>query len=185
MATNHTPSFLPILQHLLTGQACTMVKFYDLIPDSLRDWALEQQIFFTASAPRFGKHVNISPKGLPASTFTVLDPNTACYIDATGSGAETISHIYETNRVTVMFCSFDKSPRIMRFFCIGRVVETDQPEYPLLLQKMGKEDIAGARAVIVLNIFKVREIDGECCHEHLLTSNQGANVVWLRCPFAI
>ena len=91
-----------------------MVQYFDSIPDNLRDWveiislsrlfphftvlewedewlivvkqALEQQVFFTASAPLAGKHVNISPKGLPASTFTIFDPNHAAYVDATGSG---------------------------------------------------------------------------------------------------
>ncbi|KAL1304048.1 hypothetical protein AAFC00_000485 [Neodothiora populina] len=133
-----------------------MPQFYGSMSDSLRDWALGQHVFFIASAPRYGKHVNVSPKGLPASTFTVLDPNTACYIDATGSGAETIAHMYETSRATVMFCSFDKSPRILRLFCTGRVVEFDQPEYEGLLKKMGKEQLSGARAVILLNIFKVQ-----------------------------
>lgn len=131
------------------------MKFYDSLSEDLRDWALRQQIFFIASAPTFGKHVNVSPKGLPASTFTVLNPNAACYIDATGSGAETIAHLYETNRATVMFCSFDKTPRIMRLFCTGRVVEYDQPGFEALLKRMGKERIDGARAVILLDIFQV------------------------------
>ncbi|KAF1349050.1 pyridoxamine phosphate oxidase family protein [Delphinella strobiligena] len=133
-----------------------MPAFFDSLSDSLRDWALKQQVFFIASAPRFGKHVNVSPKGLPASTFTVLDPNTACYIDATGSGAETIAHLYETNRCTVMFCSFEKNPRIMRFFCTGTVIEFTEPEYESLLERMGKEHVDGARAVILLHIFKVQ-----------------------------
>ena len=132
-----------------------MPQFFDALSDSLRDWALKQQVFFIASAPRYGKHVNVSPKGLPASTFTVLDPNTACYIDATGSGAETIAHLYETGRATVMFCSFDKNPRIMRLFCTGRVIEFDRPGYQSYLDKMGLQHVTGARAVILLDIFKV------------------------------
>lgn len=43
----------------------------------------------------------------------------------------------------------------MRFFCRGRVVEFDRPEYRVLLREMGKEEPVGARAVIVLDIFKV------------------------------
>lgn len=151
-----------------------MVKFWDSIPDNLRDWvrfvtnfiqvhktnrsfqALEQQVFFTASAPLAGKHVNISPKGLPSSTFSIFDPNHAAYVDGTGSGCETISHVYENGRITIMFCSFLTAPRIMRFFCTGKVVERDQPEFKPLIRKMGKEGILGARAVISLEIFKVR-----------------------------
>ena len=117
--------------------------------------ALAQQIFFTASAPLTGKHVNISPKGLPSSTFSIFDPNHAAYVDATGSGSETISHVYENGRVTIMFCSFATSPRIMRFFCKGRVVEWDAPGFEGLLRKMGKGRIEGARAVILLDIFTV------------------------------
>ncbi|MCJ1259127.1 hypothetical protein MMC24_006962 [Lignoscripta atroalba] len=133
-----------------------MVQFWDSIPDHLRDWAFEQQVFFTASAPLAGKHVNISPKGLPSSTFTIFDANHAAYIDGTGSGSETISHVYENGRITIMFCSFGMSPRIMRFFCTGRVVEWDEPEFEPLLKKMGKRRVEGARAVILLDIFKVQ-----------------------------
>ncbi|KAI9821979.1 MAG: hypothetical protein M1827_002561 [Pycnora praestabilis] len=133
-----------------------MVKYYESIPDDLRDWALAQAVFFTASAPLVGQHVNVSPKGLPASTFTIFDPNHAGYIDATGSGCETISHVYENGRVTIMFCSFETMPRIMRFFCKGRVVEWDDGEFGPLLSKMGKPRVAGARAVILLDIFKVQ-----------------------------
>ncbi|MCJ1266459.1 hypothetical protein MMC22_006344 [Lobaria immixta] len=133
-----------------------MVKFWDHIPDNLRDWALEQQVFFTASAPLAGKHVNLSPKGLPATTFSIFDSNHAAYVDATGSGCETISHIYENGRVTIMFCSFLTMPRIMRFFCMGKVIEWDQPEFESLIRKMGKEKIEGARAIILLDVFKVQ-----------------------------
>jgi hypothetical protein len=132
-----------------------MPKFYDSISDDLAAWALKQPVFFTASAPLTGKHVNISPKGLPSSTFTIFSPNSAAYVDATGSGSETIAHVYENGRVTIMFCSFGATPRIMRFFCKGSVVEWDQPEFEVLLAKMGKKRIDGARAVIKLDVFKV------------------------------
>ncbi|PSS22101.1 hypothetical protein M430DRAFT_99469 [Amorphotheca resinae ATCC 22711] len=133
-----------------------MPKFYDSISDDLAAWALKQPVFFTASAPLTGKHVNISPKGLPSSTFTIFSPNSAAYVDATGSGSETIAHVYENGRVTIMFCSFGATPRIMRFFCKGSVVEWDQPEFEVLLAKMGKKRIDGARAVIKLDVFKVQ-----------------------------
>ncbi len=132
-----------------------MPKFFDSISDDLAAWAMKQSVFFTASAPVVGKHINVSPKGLPSSTFTIFSPNQAGYIDATGSGSETISHIYENGRVTIMFCSFETAPRILRFFCTGNVVEWDRPEFPRLLEKMGKKGLLGARAVIVLDVFKV------------------------------
>ncbi|RFU24997.1 hypothetical protein B7463_g11339, partial [Scytalidium lignicola] len=133
-----------------------MPKFFESISDDLAAWAMKQPVFFTASAPLTGRHVNISPKGLPSSTFTILSPSTAAYIDATGSGSETIAHVYENGRVTIMFCSFGTTPRIMRFFCTARVVEWDQPEFESLLAKMGKKRIDGARAIIFLDVFKVQ-----------------------------
>ncbi|MDI1486633.1 MAG: sporulation-induced protein [Ramalina farinacea] len=83
--------------------------------------ALAQPLFFTASAPLHNPytHVNVSPKGLPAASLSVFDPNHAAYVDGTGSGCETIAHAYENGRVTVMFCSFEKNPRILRWFCGG------------------------------------------------------------------
>lgn len=132
-----------------------MPKFYESISDDLAEWAMKQPVFFTASAPLTGRHINISPKGLPSSTFSILSPNTAAYVDATGSGSETISHVYENGRVTIMFCSFGVTPRIMRFFCTGRVIEWDQPEFETVLARMGKKRIDGARAIIYLDVFKV------------------------------
>jgi hypothetical protein len=132
-----------------------MPHFYDHFPQNLQDWALEQAIFFTASAPRKGKHINVSPKGLPSSTFSIFDPHHAAYIDATGSGIETVSHIYENGRVTIMFCSFDSRPRIMRLFCKGKVIEHDSPDFNPCLKRMGKDHMEGARAIIMLDIWKV------------------------------
>ncbi|KAI4123377.1 MAG: hypothetical protein LQ338_005293 [Usnochroma carphineum] len=119
--------------------------------------ALAQPLFFTASAPLTGSHVNVSPKGLPSATFTIFSPNSAAYIDATGSGSETVSHIYENGRVTIMFCSFEASPRILRFFSWGKVVEwNNEPRFGEMVAKMGKKRVNGARAVIQLQIWKVQ-----------------------------
>ncbi|KAL8806074.1 MAG: hypothetical protein Q9182_001606, partial [Xanthomendoza sp. 2 TL-2023] len=133
-----------------------MVQFWDSIPDHLAEWALAQPLFFTASAPLTGSHINTSPKGLPSATFTIFSPNSAAYIDATGSGCETASHIHENGRVTIMFCSFETSPRILRFFCWGEVVEwNDKARFGEMVRKMGKTKVVeGARAVVRLKVWK-------------------------------
>lgn len=113
-------------------------------------------VFFTGSAPLTGKHINISPKGLPSSSFSILGPNLCAYIDATGSGCETISHVHENGRVTIMFCSFDKAPQIMRLFCTARVVEWDEPDFGSWLKRMGEKKVTAMRAVIILDVFKVQ-----------------------------
>lgn len=133
-----------------------MVQYYESISDDIRDWALRQSVFFVASAPLRGRHVNLSPKGLPDASFAILGPNEAAYVDATGSGNETISHIRENGRITVMFCSFDKTPRILRLFCTGSVIEWNEPEFPQYLERMGGKNVTGARAIIRMDVFKVR-----------------------------
>ena len=112
-------------------------------------------MFWVASAPWRGKHVNISPKGMPGVTFTIFDGNHCAYVDATGSGSETIAHLYENGRITLCWCSFDTMPRILRFYCWGRVIETDSPEFRPMLVKMGHERVNGARAIIDLKVWKV------------------------------
>lgn len=132
-----------------------MGKFYQSIPDDLRDWALQQRVFFVASAPLRGRHVNLSPKGLPDACLAILGPNQVAYIDSTGSGCETIAHVRENGRVTLMFCSFDRTPRILRLFCTGSVVEWNQPEFLACLRRMGKPRFVGARAIIQLDVLEV------------------------------
>jgi hypothetical protein len=138
-----------------------MVKYYPSLNENHVEFITSQPLFFVASAPWAGEHINLSPKGHPSRTFSILGPNTVAYLDATGSGCETISHVYENGRVTVMFCSFGSSPQIMRLFCRGRVVEKWDRYYQELRAKMATEngddvDVTGARAIIVLKIKKVQ-----------------------------
>lgn len=63
-------------------------------------------------------HINISPKGY-STTFTSIDSNTAWYLDLTGSGNETISHLNENGRITIMFLAFEGPPKIVRLFGTG------------------------------------------------------------------
>lgn len=136
-----------------------MPKFYPSISNHLKDWLLSQPVFFVASAPLTGAHINLSPKGLPSQSLAVLAPNQVAYLDATGSGCETISHIYENGRVTLMACSFGTVPRIMRLFCTGRVIEkgASADDFEAWLTRTGiKHGVDACRAVIVLDVFKVQ-----------------------------
>lgn len=138
-----------------------MVKFYPSIEENHADFIRKQSVFFVASAPLAGDHINLSPKGHPDRSFAILDANTVAYLDATGSGCETISHVYENGRVTVMFCSFDASPQIMRLFCRGRVVERDEKGFKELKTRIersaGNEvELIGTRAIILLDVFEVQ-----------------------------
>ncbi|KJF60404.1 pyridoxamine phosphate oxidase [Coccidioides immitis RS] len=154
-----------------------MVKYYPSISPDFQDWILAQPVFFVASAPLTGKHINVSPKGLPSSSLSVLNPNEVAYIDSTGSGNETLSHIRENGRCTIMFCSFDVSPRIMRLFCRGEVAEWNEPAFQTMLGRMAleKEFVQGARAVMRLDVFKVQTSCGFGVPRLALTTDPKTN----------
>lgn len=95
-----------------------MGSVLDDIDEDLKAWIESQSVFFVASAPLSADgHVNVSPKGL--DTFRVLGSHSVRYLDLTGSAAETVAHLRENGRITVMFCAFDGPPRIVRLFGTG------------------------------------------------------------------
>ena len=80
---------------------------HESIDARLRAFIEAQPVFFVGTAPLAGGHVNVSPKGL-SDTFAVVDEHTVAYLDITASGAETIAHLRENGRITLMFCSFER-----------------------------------------------------------------------------
>ena len=103
-----------------------MGKLYESIDDKLAGWIGRQRLFFVATAPSGGGHVNVSPKG-PIDTLTVVDGRTVEYVDHVGSGAETAAHLRENGRICVMLCAFEGPPRIVRLHGRGEVVPAADP----------------------------------------------------------
>jgi hypothetical protein len=103
-----------------------MGKVHEHIDAKLAEWIGRQSLFFVATAPGEGGHVNVSPKG-PIGTFRILDELTVEYDDHVGSGAETIAHLRDNGRICVMFCAFDGPPRIVRLHGRGEVLAGDDP----------------------------------------------------------
>ena len=129
-----------------------MGRSFDVIPDHLVAWMEQQPIYFVASAPLdAGGHVNVSPKG--GDSFRVLGPNAVAYLDLTGSGAETIAHTRENGRLTVMFCSFDEKPNIVRLFGRGEAVLPDDERFPELAARFPANP--GTRSLVTLDVTKV------------------------------
>jgi hypothetical protein len=129
-----------------------MARAYDAISDELADFIGAQHVFFVATAPSgHDGHVNVSPKGL--DTFAVLDPNTVAYLDLTGSGVETVAHLRENGRITIMFCAFDGKPNIVRLYGRGDVLPIGDTEADALLPRFGS--YPGARSVIRVSVDRV------------------------------
>jgi hypothetical protein len=131
-----------------------MGSVHPSITPPVADWIGRQHMFFVATAPLDASgHVNVSPKGL--DTLRILDDMTVAYLDLTGSGAETVAHIRENQRITLMWCAFDGPPRIVRVHGHGEVVALDDPRVAGLF-----DDIPGARAVIVVHAARISDSCG-------------------------
>lgn len=129
-----------------------MADFYPELNADLREFIEAQKIFFIASAPPDSNgRVNVSPKGY--SPLAVLDDRTVAYIDYPGSGNETAEHISNGGKVTVMFCSFDKKPMILRLYCRGEVLPLDKGRDVLPTSML--EAHPYARQIILLHILEV------------------------------
>ena len=129
-----------------------MGRAFDAIPEHLLEWIAEQPIWFVATAPSGADgHVNLSPKG--GDGFRVLGPNEVAYLDLTGSGAETIAHLRDNGRLTIMFCSFEAKPLIVRLYGIGETVLPDHPDFDDLVARFPAN--RGTRSVIRLAVDRV------------------------------
>jgi hypothetical protein len=137
-----------------------MGKLYDKIDGRLRSFIEEQPIFFVATAPLAGDgHVNISPKGR-SGTLAVLDEQTVGYLDFGGSHAETLAHLRENGRITLMWCAFSGPPKIVRVHGAGEPVFRDDPRFAELLPRFADADGPGLRAIIVVTAHRISHTCG-------------------------
>jgi len=128
-----------------------MGKLYTELDDKLIKFIEIQKIFFVSTAPDEGR-INLSPKGM--ETFSVSDKNSAAFLNLTGSGNETATHLAINPRITIMFCSFDKTPMILRLYGKGRVITPYQEEWKSWISKF--KDYPGARQIITIDIESVQ-----------------------------
>ncbi|GIE99330.1 pyridoxamine 5'-phosphate oxidase family protein [Paractinoplanes rishiriensis] len=137
------------------------MKVHAGIDGRLRDFIERQPMFFVATAPTSADgHVNVSPKGM-TGTFVVLGEHRVAYLDFHGSGAETIAHLRENGRITLMFCAFQGPPNIVRLHGRGRAVPVTHPGYADLLAEFPEPpDAHGARSIIDVDVHRVSDSCG-------------------------
>jgi hypothetical protein len=130
-----------------------MGRAFDEITEQMRQFIVQQHIFFVATAPLADVgRVNLSPKGY--DSFRLLDSRRVAYLDLTGSGAETIAHLRENGRITFMFCAFDGKPNIVRLYGRGRTVRPGDVEWTELLDLFDGSDVVGGavRSIVVADV---------------------------------
>jgi hypothetical protein len=134
-----------------------MGKVHHEIAGALRAFIERQHLFFVATAPTAAEgHVNLSPKGL--DLLRVIGTRELAYLDCVGSGAETIAHVRENGRITIMCCAFDEAPQIVRLYGTGEVIEPQDPGFALLQPLFG--EVLGTRAIVRIRVHRLSDSCG-------------------------
>lgn len=128
-----------------------MARFYPALEARHRDFIAAQKLFFTATGTGDSR-LNLSPKGM--DSLRVLSDRRVAYLDLTGSGNETAAHLKHDGRMTMMWCSFDADPLILRLYGKGRIVRRQDAAWAELHHHFAA--LPGERQIIVLDIDAVQ-----------------------------
>lgn len=128
-----------------------MANQNDHISKRIEKFIGKQKIFFVATAAE-GSRINLSPKGM--DTFRVLDPKRVVWLNLTGSGNETAAHLEADGRITMMLCSFEGPPMILRIYGTGRVIHPKHEDWQELIDLF--PDLSGKRQIIDTRVEMVQ-----------------------------
>ncbi len=128
-----------------------MAEKFEALTEKHIEFIKKQHIFFVGTAASEGS-VNISPKGM--DSFRVINNSTVAWLNLTGSGNETAAHVLESSRMTMMFCSFDKQPLILRLYGRAKAIHPQDNDW-LHRAKLFPE-YTGARQIFEVNLKLVQ-----------------------------
>lgn len=128
-----------------------MAQQYPALDDKLQTFIEAQHLFFVGTAARDGR-VNVSPKGM--DSLRVLGPNRVAWLNVTGSGNETAGHLLDCNRMTLMFCSFDRQPMILRLYGTARTLYPRDDAWEEHLNRF--PPLPGARQIFLMDVDLVQ-----------------------------
>ena len=132
-----------------------MAKQFPSLGEDLQRFIEAQHIFFVGTAGPDGR-VNVSPKGM--DSLRVLGPNRIVWRNLTGSGNETAGHLCQINRMTLMWCSFDTRPMILRTYGSAQTLHTDDATFAQLNDSFPAD--IGARQIFDMHIDLVQSSCG-------------------------
>jgi len=134
-----------------------MATTYDSIIPEIHDLIKQQHMFFVATASHSGE-VNLSPKGV--TSLHILDPNRVAFVDYPGSGNQTATHLRENGRITIMLCTFEGAPAIVRLYGKGRVLTCEEAHQEGLAVVLGEDLTPLARQIFVIDVHQVQRSCG-------------------------
>ena len=139
------------LIYILILKDYNMAKIFNEISPELQEFILKQKIFFVGTAADEGQ-VNISPKGM--DTIRIIDANKVVWLNLTGSGNETAAHLIKNNRMTILFCSFEDKPLILRLYGKARIFHKRDQVYHSYINLFSEN--AGSRQIIEMEVEQVQ-----------------------------
>lgn len=128
-----------------------MARQFDALDGAHCDFIKAQHIYFVGTAARDGR-VNVSPKG--TDSLHIAGPNRILWANLTGSGNETAGHLRDINRMTLMWCSFEKRPLILRCYGSARAIHPRDDDWAEAIAIFG--EIPGLRQVFDMSVEMVQ-----------------------------
>lgn len=128
-----------------------MAEHFEALSGEHSEFIDQQPVFFVGTAASDGR-VNVSPKGM--DSMRVLGPNRIVWLNLTGSGNETAGHVARENRMTLMWCSFAKTPLILRCYGTAKISLFEDAKWADLYQNF--PDTPGARQIFDMTIDLVQ-----------------------------
>ena len=128
-----------------------MAKTFDKLSSQHLSFINDQKIYFVGTAKDTGR-INISPKGM--DSFRILNENKVIWLNLTGSGNETSIHLQEEDRMTIMFCSFEKNPLILRLYGHAKSHHKGEAGYDQYIDAF--PTLAGSRQIIEMDVDLVQ-----------------------------
>ena len=132
-----------------------MGKRFDSISEKYKTFIGQQKMFFVGTAAADGR-VNVSPKGM--DTLRVIDDNSVAWLNLTGSGNETATHLLENDRMTIMFCAFEGPPTILRLYGHARSIRPEDAEWDEFMSLF--PEIKGSRQIMFMHVDLVQKSCG-------------------------
>lgn len=128
-----------------------MAVQYPELNQQLIEFIDRQYLYFVGTAGAEGR-VNVSPKGM--DSFRVVSPSEVVWLNLTGSGNETAAHVLENSRMTIMFCSFERQPLVLRLYGQAQAVHPRDVGWSDLIGLFPEH--AGARQIFRLQLDLVQ-----------------------------
>ena len=127
-----------------------MATKFDKLNSEIIRFIGDQHIYFCATAGKEG-YVNVSPRD--TKTLKIINDNKIVWLNFTGSGNETSTHIQENGRMTLMFCGFEQEALMLKIYGQAKVYHPRDKQYNELISLFDDDkNFVGNRQIFELDI---------------------------------